>query len=164
MSDWFYRLIRWTLGFIFLYSGGAKLFDPQVFAVLIEAYGLVPEILVMPIALFLPALEVMVALGLLFDIRGSLTITAGLMILFMAILSYGIHMGFDIDCGCFGQGDPEAEAFHGLRVALCRDTVIMAGIVYLYIWRRRKLIKPVGLKYAFNNLMKTKGAFYNATD
>jgi len=163
MSDWFYRLIRWTLGFIFLYSGCAKLFDPQVFAVLIEAFGLVPEILVMPIAVFLPTLEVMVSLGLLFDIRGSLATTAGLMILFMTILIYGIHMGFDIDCGCFGQGDLEAAAFHGLRIALYRDMLIMAGIVYLYIWRRKKSIKPVGLKYGFNNLLKIKGVFYNAT-
>ena len=33
---------RWTLGLIFLYSGGAKLLDPQIFDVLIKAYGLVP--------------------------------------------------------------------------------------------------------------------------
>ena len=41
--------------------------------------------------------------------------------LFMAILGYGISMGLDVDCGCFGPEDPESKAFHGLRAALYRD-------------------------------------------
>jgi uncharacterized membrane protein YphA (DoxX/SURF4 family) len=37
--DWLYRLCRWTLGCIFIYAGGTKLLEPEIFAVLIEAYG-----------------------------------------------------------------------------------------------------------------------------
>ena len=150
MSYGMYRLGRWILGIIFLYSGGAKLIDPQSFAVIIEAFGLVPEVLISPIALGIPVLEILVAFGLLFDFRGSLAVTSALMVLFMAILAYAIHMGLDIDCGCFGPDDPEARAFHGLRLALCRDGVIMMGIIYLYTWRWKNSVKPIQVKQAFN--------------
>lgn len=121
------------MGVIFIYSGGAKLLDPKTFAVVIDAFGLVPEALIVPIAVGLPALEILVAFGLIFDIRGSLAVTSALIVLFMEILGYAIYMGLDIDCGCFGPDDPEAKAFHGLRLALCRDAVIMVGIIYLHI-------------------------------
>ena len=164
MSFWVYKIGRWILGIIFLYSGGAKLIDPQSFAVIIEAFGLVPEILIDPIALGLPCMEILVAFGLLFDIRGSLTATTALMVLFMAILVYAIHMGLDIDCGCFGPDDPEAGAFHGLRLALCRDAVIMIGIILLYVWRLKKAVKPKNLKLVFNNHVNQEKGIINAND
>ena len=145
-----YRLSRWILAVVFLYSGGTKLLDPQSFAVIIDAFGLVPETLIEPIAIGLPLLEITVALGLLFDIRGALAVTTALIVLFMAILVYAVYMGLDIDCGCFGPDDPEAKAFHGLRLALCRDAVIMIGIIFLYIWRVKKAVKPKNLKLMFN--------------
>ena len=144
--DWIYRLCRWTLGVLFIYAGGTKLLDPVVFAVLIEAYGIVPEALLMPVAIVLPLLEVIVGIGLLLDIRGSLAVIAGMLLLFMAILAYGIWMGLDVDCGCFGPEDPEAEAFHGLRLALFRDLIMMAGVVFIYGWRRYRAIEPVGVR------------------
>ncbi len=135
-AHWTYRLLRWSLGVIFIYSGATKLLAPQLFAVLIEAYGIVPEGLLMPVAVILPALEVLAGVGLLFDIHGSLAVITGLLLLFVAILGYGIWMGLDVDCGCFGPGDMEAEAFHGLRPALYRDMVMLTAVVFLYGWRR----------------------------
>ncbi|MFO7716841.1 MauE/DoxX family redox-associated membrane protein [Desulfosarcina sp.] len=138
---WMYRLLRWFLGGLFIYSGATKLLTPQLFAVLIEAYGIVPEGLLMPVAVILPALEVLAGVGLLFDIHGSLAVVAGLLLLFVAILGYGIWMGLDVDCGCFGPGDPEAEAFHGLRPAFYRDMVMLAAVVFLYGWRRYRRVQ-----------------------
>lgn len=135
ISIWSYRIIRMILAGIFLWSGLAKLLAPASFAVIIEAFGLIPESWVMPVALLLPALEVIAAVGLLMDIRGSLAVVSGMLILFITILLYGIQMGLDIDCGCFGPQDPESAAFHSLRLALYRDFVMMAGVIYLYIWR-----------------------------
>jgi len=146
--DWLYRLCRWTLGSIFIYAGGAKLLDPEVFAVLIEAYGIVPEGLLTPVAIGLPLLEVIAGIGLLFDIRGSLALITGLLMLFMVILGYGIWIGLDVDCGCFGTEDPEAEAFHGLRLSLLRDLVMMAGVAFIYGYRRYRAIQPVSVVVA----------------
>lgn len=143
--DWLYRLCRWILGVIFIYAGGTKLLEPEVFAVLIDAYGIVPEVLLMPVAIGLPLLEVIAGIGLLFDIRGSLALITGLLLLFMVILGYGIWIGLDVDCGCFGPDDPEAEAFHGLRLPLIRDLVMMAGVFFIYGWRRYRAIRPAGV-------------------
>lgn len=142
LSSWIYRIVSWVLGGIFIYSGATKLLAPQTFAVLIEAYGLIPDMLLMPVALILPALEVVAGVGLLFDIRGSLAVIAGLLLLFIAILGYGIRMGLDVDCGCFGPEEPEAEAFHGLRLALYRDMAMMAAVAFLYGWRRYRCMQP----------------------
>jgi uncharacterized membrane protein YphA (DoxX/SURF4 family) len=141
-----YRPLRWLLGSVFLYSGATKLIAPQPFAVLIDAYGLVPDGLLMPVALVLPALELVAGAGLLADIRGSLGAITGMLMLFIAILGYGIGMGLDVDCGCFGPEDPEAEAFHGLRTALYRDLFMLAAAGFLYAWRRYKNVKPRTLK------------------
>ena len=138
-----YTLLRWILGTVFIYSGATKLLAPDTFAVLIEAYGLVPPALLMPVAVILPAIEVLAGIGLLVDIHGSLAVMSGLLLMFVAILGYGIHMGLDVDCGCFGPEDPEAEAFHGLRTALYRDLAMLAAIAFLYAWRYWAHIQPV---------------------
>jgi hypothetical protein len=145
VSPWLYRIIRLAIAVLFIWSGLNKIIDPRGFAAVIEAYGLIPETWVMPVALGLPVLELVAGLGLLLEITGSLTVITGLLILFMAILGYGIALGLDVDCGCFGPEDPEAKAFHGLRAALYRDFLMMAGILYLYGWRYRWGAKPVRL-------------------
>jgi len=131
-----YQLGRLSLGGIFIYAGGRKLLAPEPFAVLIYAFGIVPPGLLIPVALGLPFLEVAAGWGLVFDIRGSLTTIAGLLVLFIMLLGYGILMGLDIDCGCFGPGDPETDAFHGLKTALFRDLVMLGGVVLMYGYRR----------------------------
>ena len=131
--DWFYKLCRWTLGGIFIYTGSIKLLEPEIFAVLIQAYGIVPEGLLMPVAIILPVLEIFAGMGLFFDIKGSLPIIAGLLVLFVAILGYGLFMGLDVDCGCFGPEDPESKAFHGLRPAMYKDLVMIATVAFIFI-------------------------------
>ena len=140
---WPYRLVRLAIAVIFLWSGVTKIFDPGSFAVIIDAYGLLPETWIMPVAIALPVLELIAGVGLLFDASGSLTLTTGLLLLFIAILGYGVFLGLDVDCGCFGPEDPEATAFHSLRIALYRDLLIMAGIAYLYGWRLFRAVTPI---------------------
>ena len=143
MTGWIYKLARWVLGAVFIYAGSIKLLAPKPFALLIEAYGIVPEGMLMSIAIVLPALEVAAGIGLLFDIEGSLAVITGLLVLFLAILAYGIWMGLDMDCGCFSPEDPEAEAFHGLRLSLYRDLVMLSVVTFIYGWRRYRTIKPI---------------------
>ena len=109
--------------------------DPEAFGVIIDAYGLLPGNLIMPVSIMLPGLEVLAALGLFFDMRGCLSIISSLLILFLVILAYGIWMGLDIDCGCFAPEDPESRAYSGLRKAFYRDLIMAIGIIYLYVWR-----------------------------
>jgi uncharacterized membrane protein YphA (DoxX/SURF4 family) len=145
------------LGGIFIFAGGTKLLAPEIFAVLIEAYGIVPDVLLLAVAIGLPLLEVIAGIGILFDIRGSLAAIAGLLVLFMAVLGYGIWMGLDVDCGCFSPEDPEAEAFHGLKLSFYRDLVMMAGVFFLYAWRRYHAIRPISGTVIVNNLLSKGG-------
>ena len=101
-------------------------------------------------------LEVIAGFGLLFDIRGSLALITGLLVLFMVVLGYGIWMGLDVDCGCFGPEDPETKAFHGLRLSLFRDLVMMAGVFFIYGVRRYRSIRPVGAMVIINDLLNQR--------
>ena len=139
---WLYTLCRWVLGTVFIYAGGTKLMEPEVFGLLIQAYGIVPDGLILPIAVFLPVCEVIAGIGIVFDIKGSLGILSGLVLFFLIILGYGIYMGLDVDCGCFGPADPEARAFHGLRQAFYRDLFLAGAIAFVYAWRRVEKIRP----------------------
>lgn len=156
MFDWMYKISRLSLGGIFIYAGSIKLLEPKTFAILIEAYGIVPESLLIPVAIILPVLEVAAGIGMLFNIEGSLSVIAGLLVLFIAILGYGIWMGIDVDCGCFGPEDPESEAFHGLKASLYRDLVMLSGIVFMYIWRRYRAIKPVKITLLIKKTMEKR--------
>ena len=151
-----YIIIRCVIGVIFIYAGLTKLFDPRVFAALIDAYGILPDVFVMPAAFGLPLLEIAAGAGLVFDIRGSLTTITVMLIIFIAAMGYGISMGLDIDCGCFGPGDTEVKAYHGLRTTLYRDIILLAGVLYLYSWRRIKDIKPRPFPFDKKNLFKRR--------
>ena len=142
LAQWTYTLLRFAIGAIFVWSGGTKLAAPQELVVIIEAYGLIPEALVLHAALSLSAFELLAGSGLILVVGGSLPAVTGLLLLFMVVLGYGIFMGLDVDCGCFGPGEPEGDAFHGLRPALYRDGVMLAGIGYLMFWRRIASIRP----------------------
>ena len=137
-----YTLLKLTIGIVFLYSGITKIAAPLAFSTIIDAYGIIPEATTLPAAMVLASLEIMAGSGLLMEIRGSLTLVSCLLALFMIILYYGIYMGLDIDCGCFGPNDPGSKAFHGLRPALNRDIMMAMGIVYMYIYRNIRGPQP----------------------
>lgn len=148
LSVWTYRAVRLALAGAFLLAGVIKLADPAVLAVTIKAFGILPASWAGPLSVALPVVEVLAALGLLFDLRGSLGVIALLLLVFIAVLAWGLHLGLDIDCGCYGPSDPEARAFSSLRTAFNRDLVMLAGAGFCYLWRyvrRPALVRPVAV-------------------
>jgi hypothetical protein len=141
---------------VFIYAGSTKLLEPKSFAALIAAYGIVPESFLMPVAIVLPSLEMIAGIGLLFDIRGSLVIITALLVLFMVVLSYGIWLGLDVDCGCFSPEDPEAKAFHGLRPSLYRDLIMLSAVAFIHAWRRYRTNKPIKVTQLISKLEKRR--------
>ncbi len=137
MGRIFYVAVRVALALAFLVAGVIKLARPEVFAVTVRAFGILPDALVGPLSIALPAVEVAAAVMLLFDVRGGLALTAGLLGVFVAILVYALRMGLDIDCGCYGPSDPEREAFGSIRQALWRDSAMLLCVAYLYWWKSR---------------------------
>lgn len=130
-SPYIYHIIRLSISLLFIYAGIVKLFDPKTFAKAISQYGLVPDVLLGPLAVGLPVLEVLAGLGLLFSIRGSLSIIFGLLITFVFVLWYGILRNLDIDCGCFSPEELKTHA--SLWHAFYRDIAMIGAVIYLYI-------------------------------
>ena len=129
---WGDRLARWGIALVFLIAAVPKLSDVHGFARIIDAYGILANFLILPTAIILPLVEVLLAIGLFCNSRRSMIGSLVLLLLFIALLSYSIWVGLDIDCGCFGPEDPEYTAFHGLRSALLRDIVMCLLLIYSF--------------------------------
>ncbi len=135
---WGDRLARWSISLIFLYAAVPKLLDVQGFVKTIEAYAILPDVLLLPTAIILPIVEIILAVGLLFNGWKSKVGCVVLLLMFILLLSYSIWVGLDIDCGCFGPEDPEYSAFHGLRQALLRDIVMFLPLLYSFWYHRKR--------------------------
>jgi rhodanese-related sulfurtransferase len=90
-KSWSYAAVRIALALAFLVAGISKILDPMTFAVTIDAFGILPGPLIPPVAVFLPLLEIMGAVALIFDIRGSLGLIT-LMILLKKMMDEGKDM------------------------------------------------------------------------
>jgi uncharacterized membrane protein YphA (DoxX/SURF4 family) len=133
-SQWFYLLIRFIIGAVFIYAGFSKLIDPKAFARSISQFDIIPEILLAPLAIGLPALEFLGGIGLILNIRGSLTVIFNLLVLFILVLGYAIFNNMYINCGCLST--EEINAHNNLKQALFRDFLMVAAACYLYVFRR----------------------------
>jgi uncharacterized membrane protein YphA (DoxX/SURF4 family) len=139
-------LLRVIIGSAFIYAGFVKLIDPKAFANAISQYDIVPEFLLAPLAIGLPALEFLAGLGLIFNVRGSLTVIFNLLIVFILVLGYGIFNDFNIDCGCFSPD--EINARDSLKQTLFRDLLMVIAVCYIYIFNR--------IRYATNSIHSGK--------
>lgn len=125
---------RVVLGAVFVYAGFIKLIDPKTFAVSVSQYEIVPQILIAPVAIGLPALEFLAGLGLIMNIRGSLTVIFSLLFLFVSVLGYGMLNNLNVDCGCFSED--EIKGFNSLRTAFFRDLIMILIAFYIYAYKR----------------------------
>lgn len=137
-----YHTVRLLISGLFLYAGSGKLFALPSFALTISDYGLVPEGLVLPTAFLLVAAELIAAFALLLDLRGGLTGITLLLILFIAVLLYGIQLGLAVDCGCFGSGDQQ----HTAAQAVYRDLMMLTGCIFLYWYRWYRSTSTMSLR------------------
>jgi len=138
---WIYRLARWGLAGIFLWSGLLKALDAPGFAQVVGAWGVLPDALSLPVAIALPVLEVAAGAALALDLQGGLELVAAMLLGFCALLAYGIFSGMDVPCGCFGDDE---GGLAGLRTALLRDLVFLAAVGLLYLLRWKAGLRAQG--------------------
>ncbi len=129
-----YHLLRLSLAGIFIYAGVVKLMNPQAFAHALAQFQLLPEGLLPGVALGLPVVELLAGLGLIFDLRLSLTIILWMLLVFMVILGYAILNDLDIDCGCFTLAEISERT--SVKAAFFRDLLMVAAIFFMF-WCRR---------------------------
>ena len=131
-----YFLLRLILGGVFIFAGALKLADPGAFAMAIDGYGMVSWSTAKLLARVLPVIEVASGLGLILDFKGALGLIVAQLLLFMGVVGYAVHLGLDVDCGCFGpQAGMPGEGSGNLRETLVRDGAMLAGCAVLY-WQR----------------------------
>ncbi len=129
-----YLIIRTILGGIFIFSGSLKLMDTYRFARILYQYGILPDYLINTAAICIPVIEIAAGSGLLFNLKYSLELITGMLLLFICVLWFGILHNLNIDCGCFSS---EQLSEHGnLNEALYRDFGFIALSAFLFISRR----------------------------
>ncbi len=129
-----YIVIKLSIGLIFAYAGFVKLIDPKAFAKIISQYEIVPEFLLPYFAVGLPATELLAGLGLIFNLRGSLFMIFFLLIIFLAVLGYGISNNMNVDCGCFSED--EIKGMNNLKIAFYRDIIMMSAVIFIFSYKR----------------------------
>ena len=100
---------RWILGLVFLVAAIPKIVAPHDFARVVFHYQMVPYPLVSLVGIYLPWLELVAALALLFVPRfrdAAAWILLGLLLVFTAAIAANLVRGIDIACGCFSV-DPK---------------------------------------------------------
>ena len=123
------RIAAVVLGSVFLWAGVSKLIDIQAFITAIGEFGLVWEPLLAIVAWGMIGLELLAGVGLWCGRRHAVGLAAGLLSLFLCVLGYGILLGLDIECGCFGTGDGSGSLT--LKQAAVLDSVLLATCGWL---------------------------------
>lgn len=99
-------LPRLSLVLMFLAAAPQKILNPAAFVTSLESYLFLPDILVHPVALILPWLEIILLVMLLtrFWLGPALALSNLLLLVFLAALISAQVRGIDLDCGCFSTG------------------------------------------------------------
>jgi uncharacterized membrane protein YphA (DoxX/SURF4 family) len=120
---------RVALSGVFIYAGYTKVQAELQFAAAIAAYQLVPDQFLLPVATYLPWLEIVLGILLLTSLktRWVAGFAAGLLAFFIVILTITYLRGIEANCGCFGIG----ERISPLTIA--RDSLFLVPAVFLML-------------------------------
>ena len=126
-------LLRLFLGVIFVYASFDKILRPAAFAEIIYNYQILPEALISITSIFLPWLEMLLGLLLIFGfwLPGAVLICNSLFLIFFATLIFNSARGLDIDCGCFSVSAGTSSGGHMLWYLL-RDVFFLLVGLYLF--------------------------------
>jgi len=98
-------ICRIILGVVFIYASYHKILDPASFSDNIHNFHITDNLIGTEnlAALIIPWLELIVGVFLIFGVflEGATSITIGLYIFFIIILSQAVFRGIDVHCGCF---------------------------------------------------------------
>jgi len=149
-NRWFLRLLRIAIGGLFIYAGLQKIGTPLQFADSIATFKVLPPELINLVALALPPFEILVGGLLLFGafVRPAAFALVGLDAVFIVLLLQAIARGLEVDCGCFGSGEPSRWA---AWLSLGRNLMLLVGCWWVYRLAANfplpsaigKLIKPL---------------------
>ncbi len=114
--------------------GNLSVADPAEFAHDINNFRILPWIVSVALAFYLPWLEIFCGLGLVFRVlyRGALSILTALIVVFTLATIAAKVRGLDITCGCFGH----ASQHWSLPAHLATNLTILAALFLLWVSSR----------------------------
>ena len=124
-------ILRVLIGAVFLVAGISKAGHAELFAAEIAGFRLLPQIVIAPMALALPYLEMMLGGYLIVGLftRVSAWIAVALLAMFDLAIASAVVRGLTISCGCFGPNDTAVTSW--TEVARDAVLVVLAAIVAL---------------------------------
>ena len=141
-NRWVSLLLRLILGGCFLYAGILKIQSPQAFVDSIASFQLLPNPFINLLAITLPVFEVIVGLMLITGYERGLAALSVLILtsVFAVAMISALARGLQVDCGCFGTGEPSAFK---TWLSLGRD-LLFGGMAWMIWTREATLNRPVG--------------------
>ena len=138
-------IFRIILGIIFIYASYDKILDPAAFSKNIHNFHTTDNLVWVEnlVALILPWLELIVGVFLIFGVflEGATSITIGMLIFFIIILSQAVFRGIDVHCGCFKT---EADAgVTDLRMELIKrigEDFVFLGMAFVIKYKNKFLL------------------------
>ncbi len=124
---------RLCLGLVLVVAAVAKLLDLNGFARRVGDFGLVYDAAVTPTAWAIVLAELLIGISLMLRLRGSVTCVTALLLLFISVLTYGLALGLDVECGCFG---PAVQLSLGMQLFADFGLLLMCAIIYITEQRR----------------------------
>jgi hypothetical protein len=136
---WF--LLRVALGTIFVVASFYKILSPGAFAHQIYNYHLLPPMLINPVAMTLPWLQLFCGIALIFNRwpKGASLWILLMMAVFQVALASALIRGLDISCGCFKSGGAKAT-----WLTFARDFCVFVAAFAQLLNASRK-VKQTGL-------------------
>ena len=134
----FLLLGRLILGYVFIYASIDKIIDPASFSDIIDNYHITPVLLNNLFALFVPMLELVIGICLIFNlnIKGASFISIALLLWFLFILSQALVRGINVDCGCFDLNSgslDDTELRNNMIKRIFEDIVLIGISLYVNI-------------------------------
>lgn len=141
MLDVVGTLVRLGLAAVWLVSGSIKISSPGQTYLAVKAYQVLPGGLVHPVATALPLLELALGAFLLLGLltRVAASVSAVLLLLFIAGVSQSWARGLTIDCGCFGGGGQVAQGQTQYPQEIARDVGFLVLACWLIVRSRTRI-------------------------
>jgi len=127
------RALAVLAGAIFVYAGVLKIHDPLQFANDVSNYRILPWPVGVRLAFYLPWLEILCGLALIFHraFAGALAITGSLIFIFIGATLWAKIQGINVACGCFGTASSNLT----LTWHLIINSSILALLIVLWVTR-----------------------------
>jgi len=135
MHRWTGLLARLIVGGVWVWAGWLKLPHPEASVSSVRAYQLLPTGLAETVGHVLPMVEIVVGFCLITGLltRGAGLLSAVLLLAFVIGIVSVWSRGIEINCGCFGDGGADPDAFSKYPWEIARDVGLMALSLYLVV-------------------------------